>query len=54
MDTLIFGGLLATWLLLYRRRGRTAVLVGWWITLAAVALLLSQHITSSLGLGLSY
>ncbi len=54
MDTLIFGGLLATWWLLYRQRGRTVLLVGWWVVLAAVALLLSHHITSSLGLGLSY
>ncbi|EPH46516.1 DUF5993 family protein [Streptomyces aurantiacus] len=54
MDTLIFGGLLATWLVLYRRRGRTVLLVGWWVVFAAVALLLSHHITSSLGLGLSY
>lgn len=54
MDTLIFGGLLATWLVLYRQRGRTLLLVGWWVVFGAVALLLSHHITSSLGLGLSY
>lgn len=54
MDTLIFGGLLATWLVLYRRRDRTVLLVGWWVVLAAVVVLLSHHITSSLGLGLSY
>ncbi|RFU83944.1 hypothetical protein DY218_24795 [Streptomyces triticagri] len=54
MDTLIFGGLLATWLVLYRRRGRTVLLVCWWVVIAAVGVLLSHHITSSLGLGLSY
>ncbi|MFE0171174.1 DUF5993 family protein [Streptomyces sp. NPDC059002] len=54
MDTLIFGGLLATLVALYQQRSRTIVLGAWWIVLIATALLLSHHITSSLKLGLSY
>ncbi|RII14199.1 hypothetical protein DSC45_21160 [Streptomyces sp. YIM 130001] len=54
MDTLIFGGLLATWLVLYRRRSRNVLLVVWWVVFAATLVLLSHHITSSLGLGLNY
>ncbi|MEU8894058.1 DUF5993 family protein [Streptomyces sp. NPDC048442] len=54
MDTLIFGGMLATWLVLHQQRGRTFLLIGWWVLFAAAILLLAHHITSSLGLGLSY
>ncbi|MGH4035090.1 DUF5993 family protein [Actinomycetota bacterium Odt1-20B] len=54
MDTLIFCGLLATIVALYRQRSRTLVLAAWWIVLLATILLLSHHITSSLKLGLSY
>ncbi|MEU6764132.1 DUF5993 family protein [Streptomyces sp. NPDC046853] len=54
MDTLIFGGLLATLYALHRQRSRAALLGGWWIVLVLTVILLAHHITSSLGLGLSY
>jgi hypothetical protein len=54
MDTLIFGGLLATLVAMYRDASRTVVLGAWWVLLAAVILLMAHHITSGLSLGLSY
>lgn len=54
MDTLIFGGLLATWFVLYQQRGRTLLLAAWGVMFVAALLLLAHHITSSLSLGLSY
>lgn len=54
MDTLIFGGLLATLYALHRQRSRAVLLGGWWIVFVLTVLLLAHHITSSLKLGLSY
>ncbi|MEU6002666.1 MULTISPECIES: DUF5993 family protein [unclassified Streptomyces] len=54
MDTLIFGGLLATLYALHRQRSRAVLLGAWWIVLVLTILLLAHHITSSLKLGLSY
>ncbi|MET9959014.1 DUF5993 family protein [Streptomyces sp. NPDC006326] len=54
MDTLIFGGLLATLIALYRESSRTVVLAAWWILLFSVLLLTAHHITGSLALTLSY
>ncbi|MFE2287658.1 DUF5993 family protein [Streptomyces sp. NPDC059443] len=54
MDTLIFGGLLATLIAMYRDRSRAVVLGAWWLMLLAVILLLAHHITSGLALTLSY
>ncbi|MEU7555507.1 DUF5993 family protein [Streptomyces sp. NPDC044571] len=54
MDTLIFGGLLATLIALYRESSRTVVLAAWWILLFVVLLLTAHHITGSLALTLSY
>ncbi|MCX4719584.1 DUF5993 family protein [Streptomyces virginiae] len=54
MDTLIFGGLLATLVALYRGASRTVVLGAWWAVLIAVTLLTAHHITSGLALKLSY
>ncbi|WP_371653503.1 MULTISPECIES: DUF5993 family protein [unclassified Streptomyces] len=52
MDTLIFGGLLVVVVGIWRRG-----VVGpgaWWVVFVAVCFLLAHHITSGLGLGLSY
>ncbi|MEU3775418.1 DUF5993 family protein [Streptomyces sp. NPDC032472] len=54
MDTLIFGGMLATLIALCRESSRTVVLGAWWVLLIAVVLLMAHHITSSLALTLSY
>ncbi len=54
MDTLIFGGLLATLIALSRESSRTVVLAAWWVMLIAVVLLMAHHITSSPALNLSY
>lgn len=54
MDTLIFGGLLATLIAMYRESSRMVVLGAWWVMLIAVILLMAHHITSSLALTLSY
>ncbi|WP_330330597.1 DUF5993 family protein [Streptomyces sp. NBC_00536] len=54
MDTLIFGGLLATMIAMYRDASRTIVLAAWWVMLLAVILLMAHHITSGLALTLSY
>ncbi|MCX5378225.1 DUF5993 family protein [Streptomyces sp. NBC_00091] len=54
MDTLIFGGLLATLVTMHRDTSRTVVLGAWWVMLIAVLLLMAHHITSSLALDLSY
>lgn len=54
MDTLIFGGLLAMLIAMYRESSRTVVLGAWWIVLLAVILLMAHHITSGLALNLNY
>ncbi|MDG4857405.1 DUF5993 family protein [Streptomyces sp. T-3] len=54
MDTIIFGGLLATWFAIYQQRSRPIVLGAWAFMILLVAILLNHHITSSLKLGLSY
>ncbi|MEU8774000.1 DUF5993 family protein [Streptomyces sp. NPDC048606] len=54
MDTLIFGGLLATLIAMYRETSRTVVLGAWWAVLIAVILLMAHHITGGLALTLSY
>ncbi|MBT2481940.1 DUF5993 family protein [Streptomyces sp. ISL-94] len=54
MDTLIFGGLLATLVAMCRESSRAVVLGAWWTVLLAVVLLMAHHITSSLALTLSY
>lgn len=54
MDTLIFGGLLATLIAMYRGAPRFVVLGAWWLMLLAVILLMAHHITSSLALTLSF
>ncbi|MFD9265121.1 DUF5993 family protein [Streptomyces goshikiensis] len=54
MDTLIFGGLLATLIAMYRESSRTVVLAAWWVLLLAVVLLTAHHVTGGLALTLSY
>ncbi|MFG2709039.1 DUF5993 family protein [Streptomyces goshikiensis] len=54
MDTLIFGGLLATLIAMYRESSRTVVLAAWWVLLLAVALLTAYHVTGGPALTLSY
>ncbi|MCX4778582.1 MULTISPECIES: DUF5993 family protein [unclassified Streptomyces] len=54
MDTLVFGGLLATSIAMYRDSPRFVVLGAWWLVLLAVILLMAHHITSGLALTLSY
>ncbi|UQX01281.1 DUF5993 family protein [Streptomyces sp. RerS4] len=54
MDTLIFGGLLATLVAMYRATSRTVALGAWWVMLIAAILLMAHHITSGLALTLSY
>ncbi|MER7733724.1 DUF5993 family protein [Streptomyces erythrochromogenes] len=54
MDTLIFGGLLATLIAMYRETSRMLVLGAWWVMLIAVTLLMARHITGSLALTLSW
>ncbi|MEU2392078.1 DUF5993 family protein [Streptomyces sp. NPDC007369] len=51
MDTLIFGGLLATLIALCRDASRTAVLGAWWVMLAAVVLLAVHHLAGGPVLG---
>ncbi|MGW5848284.1 DUF5993 family protein [Streptomyces sp. NPDC055254] len=54
MDTLIFGGLLATLIAMYRDSSRAVVLGAWWVVLLAAVLLMAHHVTSGLALTLSY
>ncbi|MFD9336674.1 DUF5993 family protein [Streptomyces sp. NPDC060028] len=54
MDTLIFGGLLATLIAMYRDSSRMVVLGAWWVMLVAAILLMAHHVTSSPALALSY
>ncbi|MET9609623.1 DUF5993 family protein [Streptomyces sp. NPDC006512] len=54
MDTLIFGGLLATLIAMYRETSRAVVLAAWWVVLLAVVLLTAHHVTGGLALTLSY
>ncbi|WP_169801203.1 DUF5993 family protein [Streptomyces kanamyceticus] len=54
MDTIIFAGLLATLVAIWQDRSRGVVLGAWAVVIALVAVLLNHHITSGLGLGLTY
>ncbi|MFF2552890.1 DUF5993 family protein [Nocardia sp. NPDC058058] len=54
MDTLILAGLLGVLYLILTQRSRRAILTGWWIAAIACGVLLKLHITSSLGLGLTW
>ncbi|MEU8897922.1 DUF5993 family protein [Nocardia sp. NPDC048505] len=54
MDTLIFGGLLFVLFAIFTQRSRRVVLLAWWIVLIASLILLRHHITSGLGLGLTW
>ncbi|MEV6398656.1 DUF5993 family protein [Streptomyces sp. NPDC051907] len=54
MDTLIFGGLLATMLAVCRRASRTVVLGVWWSMLIIVFLLMTHHIAAGPSLKLSF
>ncbi|MFD6872815.1 MULTISPECIES: DUF5993 family protein [unclassified Streptomyces] len=54
MDTLIFGGLLATLIAMYRESSRSVVLGAWWVMLGAVLLLMAHHIAGGPALQLSH
>ena len=54
MDTMIFIGLFATGLLLFTKNSSRIATILWWVVLAATIALLSHHITSGLGLGLTW
>ncbi|MER5566311.1 DUF5993 family protein [Streptomyces goshikiensis] len=54
MDTLIFGGLLATLIAMYRESSRTVVLAAWWVLLLAVVLLTAHYVTGGPAPTLSY
>lgn len=54
MDALIFLGLFATVVLMFRKDDSRPALFLWWVTLIATGILLSHHITSGLGLGLTW
>ncbi|WP_169812580.1 DUF5993 family protein [Nocardia acidivorans] len=54
MDTLILAGLLCVLFLIVRRSSRRAILAAWWVVTLACGVLLKLHITSSLGLGLTW
>ncbi|MEU0540014.1 DUF5993 family protein [Nocardia sp. NPDC005978] len=54
MDTLILMGLLCVLFLILRDSSRRSVLTGWFLAFLACGLLLRLHITSGLGLGLTW
>ncbi len=54
MDALIFLGLFLTVALLFWKDDSRPALIVWWITLVTTIFLLAHHITSGLGLGLSW
>ncbi|WP_405133649.1 DUF5993 family protein [Nocardia sp. NBC_01388] len=54
MDTLILLGLLGVLILIYQQNSRRSILAAWWIVALLSAVLLKLHITSSLGLGLTW
>ncbi|WP_442930983.1 DUF5993 family protein [Mycolicibacterium sp. 050232] len=54
MDTLIFAGMLGVLILMYRQRSRPAIVASWWIVTIVCCLFLKVHITSGLGLGLTW
>lgn len=54
MDALIFLGLFVTAALLFRKDDSRPALIAWWVTLVVTVFLLAHHITSGLGLGLSW
>ncbi|MFD3701921.1 DUF5993 family protein [Nocardia sp. NPDC058658] len=54
MDTVIFAALLLALVLIFRDSSRRAVLTAWWISFVLCAVLLKVHITSGLGLGLTW
>lgn len=54
MDALIFVGLFATALMVFKKEESRSATILWWVVLAATIALLSHHITSGLGLGLTW
>lgn len=54
MDTLILAGLLGVLILIYRESSRRSILTAWFVAALACGFLLKLHITSSLGLGLTW
>ncbi|MEU1207029.1 DUF5993 family protein [Nocardia sp. NPDC005825] len=54
MDTLILAGLLGILVLIWKQGSRRSVLAAWWVVALVCAGLLKYHITSSLGLGLTW
>jgi hypothetical protein len=54
MDTIIFAGLLGALVAIWQERSRSVVLGVWAVVTVLTAVLLNHHVTSSLGLGLSY
>ncbi|WP_330183583.1 DUF5993 family protein [Nocardia sp. NBC_01503] len=54
MDTLILAGLLCVLFLIVGQSSRRAILSAWWVVVIACGVLLKVHITSSLGLGLTW
>ncbi|MEC3913537.1 DUF5993 family protein [Nocardia sp. CDC160] len=54
MDTLILAGLLGIVFLIWKQSPRTRILAAWWVVALVCAGLLKYHITSSLGLGLTW
>lgn len=54
VDTLIFSGLLLSLFSIVTRKSRGLILLLWTVMLIATLLLLAAHISSSLGLGLTY
>ncbi|WP_157535123.1 DUF5993 family protein [Nocardia inohanensis] len=54
MDTLIVAGLLTVVYLIWNQGSRRSMLTAWWIVALVTGALLKYHITSSLGLGLTW
>ena len=54
MDTIIFAGLLGALVAIWQERSPSVVLGVWAVVTVLTAVLLHHHVTSSLGLGLSY
>ncbi|WP_448463997.1 DUF5993 family protein [Mycolicibacterium sp. XJ870] len=54
MDTIIFAGMLGALVLMYKQRSRRVIIASWWIVMIVCCAFLKVHITSSLGLGLTW